>query len=179
MLHGPSPGAAWALNWPGDGCIAQLVEQLTLNQRVAGSSPATPTNQVKDLVDFRNRDLWRLREFCGTPTGWNRENDQLDLPRASSAHAVRRGDEARQLGGRVVCCDPRGAMPEEILPILKAHPGCSQASPKGMLQIVHAHLSKFGPNTGALPGSGHHAGDRLALIREDVRWIDSTPCLHG
>ena len=25
------------------GCIAQLVEQLTLNQRVAGSSPATPT----------------------------------------------------------------------------------------------------------------------------------------
>ena len=26
------------------GCIAQLVEQLTLNQRVAGSNPATPTN---------------------------------------------------------------------------------------------------------------------------------------
>src|SRR5271154_7284246 len=25
------------------GCIAQLVEQLTLNQRVAGSSPAAPT----------------------------------------------------------------------------------------------------------------------------------------
>ena len=35
MLHGPSSGAAWALHWPGDGCIAQLVEQLTLNQRVA------------------------------------------------------------------------------------------------------------------------------------------------
>ena len=27
----------------GDGCIAQLVEQLTLNQRVEGSSPSTPT----------------------------------------------------------------------------------------------------------------------------------------
>ena len=30
----------------GRGCIAQLVEQLTLNQRVEGSSPSTPTNQV-------------------------------------------------------------------------------------------------------------------------------------
>jgi hypothetical protein len=27
----------------GGGCIAQLVEQLTLNQRVTGSSPVTPT----------------------------------------------------------------------------------------------------------------------------------------
>jgi hypothetical protein len=27
------------------GCIAQLVEQLTLNQRVEGSSPSTPTNK--------------------------------------------------------------------------------------------------------------------------------------
>src|SRR3990167_9457670 len=27
------------------GCIAQLVEQLTLNQRVTGSSPVTPTNR--------------------------------------------------------------------------------------------------------------------------------------
>jgi hypothetical protein len=26
------------------GCIAQLVEQLTLNQRVQGSSPCAPTN---------------------------------------------------------------------------------------------------------------------------------------
>src|SRR6516165_1770886 len=34
------------------GCIAQLVEQLTLNQRVAGSSPAAPTNLFKDLGGF-------------------------------------------------------------------------------------------------------------------------------
>ena len=27
------------------------VEQLTLNQRVAGSSPATPTNEIKSLVE--------------------------------------------------------------------------------------------------------------------------------
>ncbi len=78
---------------------------------------------------------------------------------AASAHAVRRRDEARQLGSRVVRCDPRGAMPKQILPILEAHPGCSQASPKGMLQIVHAHLWKFGPYAGALPGRGHHVGD--------------------
>ena len=34
------------------GCIAQLVEQLTLNQRVAGSSPAAPTNFCNKLDDF-------------------------------------------------------------------------------------------------------------------------------
>ena len=28
------------------GCVAQLVEQLTLNQRVTGSIPVAPTNQV-------------------------------------------------------------------------------------------------------------------------------------
>ena len=32
------------------GPLAQLVEQLTLNQRVAGSSPARPTNKINGLV---------------------------------------------------------------------------------------------------------------------------------
>ncbi len=31
------------------GRLAQLVEQLTLNQRVAGSNPASPTNLFNDL----------------------------------------------------------------------------------------------------------------------------------
>ena len=31
------------------GRIAQLVEQLTLNQRVQGSSPCAPTNKIKEL----------------------------------------------------------------------------------------------------------------------------------
>src|SRR5262249_205094 len=31
------------------GRIAQLVEQLTLNQRVPGSSPGAPTNEIKAL----------------------------------------------------------------------------------------------------------------------------------
>ena len=39
--RGPSP--------PAVGCIAQLVEQLTLNQRVQGSNPCTPTNFFNDL----------------------------------------------------------------------------------------------------------------------------------
>jgi hypothetical protein len=29
-----------------------LVEQLTLNQRVPGSSPGAPTNKIKDLDGF-------------------------------------------------------------------------------------------------------------------------------
>ena len=33
-----------------DGRIAQLVEQLTLNQRVQGSSPCAPTIEIKDLA---------------------------------------------------------------------------------------------------------------------------------
>jgi hypothetical protein len=32
------------------GRIAQLVEQLTLNQRVPGSSPGAPTNPAKGLA---------------------------------------------------------------------------------------------------------------------------------
>jgi hypothetical protein len=32
------------------GRLAQLVEQLTLNQRVTGSSPVAPTNIFNDLV---------------------------------------------------------------------------------------------------------------------------------
>ena len=39
-----APGFALAA-----GRIAQLVEQLTLNQRVQGSNPCAPTNEIKDL----------------------------------------------------------------------------------------------------------------------------------
>src|SRR6185312_13247320 len=35
------------------GRIAQLVEQLTLNQRVQGSNPCAPTNLSKHLADLR------------------------------------------------------------------------------------------------------------------------------
>jgi hypothetical protein len=36
----------------GSGRIAQLVEQLTLNQRVPGSSPGAPTIAINDLADL-------------------------------------------------------------------------------------------------------------------------------
>ena len=36
--------------FPGSGRIAQLVEQLTLNQRVPGSSPGAPTIALKILL---------------------------------------------------------------------------------------------------------------------------------
>src|SRR5579871_1169182 len=47
---GTSDGRSYLLNplkSKGFGRIAQLVEQLTLNQRVPGSSPGAPTKQVK------------------------------------------------------------------------------------------------------------------------------------
>ena len=37
---------------PAGGRIAQLVEQLTLNQRVQGSNPCAPTNEINNLNDF-------------------------------------------------------------------------------------------------------------------------------
>ena len=37
------------------GRIAQLVEQLTLNQRVVGSNPTAPTNQINDLAVEQKR----------------------------------------------------------------------------------------------------------------------------
>src|SRR5262249_54978061 len=40
------------------GRIAQLVEQLTLNQRVPGSSPGAPTNKINHLAG------WQF--FCAT-----------------------------------------------------------------------------------------------------------------
>ena len=38
------------------GCIAQLVEQLTLNQRVTGSSPVTPTSRFRKFPELPVRE---------------------------------------------------------------------------------------------------------------------------
>ena len=43
------------------GRIAQLVEQLTLNQRVPGSSPGAPTIHSRDSLDFPERRKFRRR----------------------------------------------------------------------------------------------------------------------
>ena len=54
--HGKRGGVkgatAGALRWPPVGRIAQVVEQLTLNQRVVGSSPTAPTNLFNELQGF-------------------------------------------------------------------------------------------------------------------------------
>ncbi len=55
-----------------DGRIAQLVEQLTLNQRVPGSSPGAPTIEKF----FRNNPAFRLAMFLGT--GWEQVNRSGD-----------------------------------------------------------------------------------------------------
>jgi hypothetical protein len=41
----------WFVEWF-IGPLAQLVEQLTLNQLVVGSIPTRPTNKIKALSDF-------------------------------------------------------------------------------------------------------------------------------
>jgi hypothetical protein len=38
-----------------DGRIAQLVEQLTLNQRVVGSSPTAPTIEINEINGLQER----------------------------------------------------------------------------------------------------------------------------
>jgi hypothetical protein len=65
MVLPSTPGLAMApvlLLTGGDGCIAQLVEQLTLNQRAVGSSPTAPTN-FSTL--FADTDI----EFVSTVSG--------------------------------------------------------------------------------------------------------------
>ena len=53
----PGKSLEIALVDKGFGRIAQLVEQLTLNQRVVGSNPTAPTNKIKDLAP--NYRAWR------------------------------------------------------------------------------------------------------------------------
>src|SRR4051812_44696108 len=45
------------------GCVAQLVEQLTLNQRVQGSNPCTPTNVFNGLAENRGHE--RTKNWVG------------------------------------------------------------------------------------------------------------------
>src|SRR4029077_12569837 len=66
------------------GRIAQLVEQLTLNQRVQGSSPCAPTNYVKHLamVETRQPDagLQVSLQVCSRFELLDRDLGELDVP---------------------------------------------------------------------------------------------------
>ena len=46
-----------------DGRIAQVVEQLTLNQRVVGSSPTAPTKDFKGLDQVLSECSWLVYSF--------------------------------------------------------------------------------------------------------------------
>ena len=46
------------------GCVAQLVEQLTLNQPVRGSSPRAPTNNFNDLIKLRRVRQLAVSALC-------------------------------------------------------------------------------------------------------------------
>jgi hypothetical protein len=48
---------------PTSGPLAQLVEQLTFNQWVAGSNPARLTTEIKDLDGFQEGLLLNLVSF--------------------------------------------------------------------------------------------------------------------
>ena len=49
------------------GCIAQLVEQLTLNQRVVGSNPTAPTITLSDFRLSVENGPWSFRVICDQP----------------------------------------------------------------------------------------------------------------
>src|SRR5208283_4996123 len=90
-LSGPGSGQF-------DGRIAQLVEQLTLNQRVQGSSPCAPTIEIKGLGRYcaPRRIFWTsLRRPIAQPG----EVASYDLSRAP----VKR----RRTCGRGLACNNR------------------------------------------------------------------------
>src|SRR5665213_3270647 len=71
-----------------DGCIAQLVEQLTLNQRAVGSSPTAPTNRFAPMLS-------RVGE---TAIGWlPHDADLFPLSVALTARGVHRVWRDRKL----------------------------------------------------------------------------------
>ena len=63
------------------GCIAQLVEQLTLNQRVPGSSPGAPTNKIKEL-DANCESKKSPKSIWGNAWGYTRQGAHEALPSA-------------------------------------------------------------------------------------------------
>ena len=70
----------------GCGCVAQLVEQLTLNQRVTGSIPVAPTKQ--------SPNSWRL---------WVLGNKRRHFRGLRPCHDVQRGERRLSLGQLAFC----------------------------------------------------------------------------
>lgn len=60
-IAGPFTASAYTLR---EALLAQLVEQLTLNQRVVGSSPTAPTKE-KRQIGFRTQELRGFERAAG------------------------------------------------------------------------------------------------------------------
>jgi hypothetical protein len=92
-----------------DGRIAQLVEQLTLNQRVLGSSPSAPTT-LRDCgqpMSVENGTIRVLAEWDAEASVWTATSD--DLP-----GLVSEGETLDQLIERVVAIVPDLLMTDTI-----------------------------------------------------------------
>jgi hypothetical protein len=60
LCYRPAPSGAWVCLSGVAGLIAQVVEQLTLNQRVAGSSPAEPTKISAGALQVHQFSICRI-----------------------------------------------------------------------------------------------------------------------
>ena len=83
-----------------DGRIAQLVEQLTLNQRVHGSSPCAPTIKIKDL---HSKPSLKNSVVIGWGNIWgNRREPQRRPERAGRYIHAEQGAQASNLMGTLM-----------------------------------------------------------------------------
>ena len=159
--------------------VAQLVEHVTENHGVGGSIPPLGTIIFNDLANASMTPERRLREFCGTRL-CSEPRKTTSSGRLPSRSHTRFGrlDQPRQLGRRVVRRDPPGAMPEQILAILKAHAGRPQPAAERVLQVVNADMRQDQPVSA--PASKPSVSMRSigpALVGEHVRWMMPAPRL--
>lgn len=80
-------------------------------------------------------------------------------------------DQPRQFGCRVVCRDPTGTMPEQILSILEADTGGTQGPPERVFQVMDPNLGQVRPLARPDPTRREHAANWSALVRENVSWM--------
>jgi hypothetical protein len=78
------------------GRIAQLVEQLTLNQRVVGSNPTALTNEINHLPDHLSC-LQRGDIFCGPTADLPAVTSAPDGARALKSEAIQGADTPRTM----------------------------------------------------------------------------------
>ena len=67
-------------------------------------------------------------------------------------NAFRGRDEVFELGGRVMRCDPSGAMSEQILSVLKGYTCRSESSTEGVFEVMHAEVRQTRACPSGSPG---------------------------